>query len=297
MRQRCPDRFSLRRSWRRAMAGDGSPGESTGQDGRARSGGLAAASASLALSAALSCGGQGAGSHDNPLPGSTQGSIVQSGVTGLSGVAWSGSIFLAVGTANLAATLLRSTDATHWLAQSPSLLLGEMHRVIWDGTRFVATDPAGNVYDSADGTSFTQIGRTAPFEGLVWTGSQYVGAGTAGIYTSSDAATWTLRHATAQGTSVDAVAWSGTILVVVGSNGTVLTSADGASWTTVSPVTADFLSSVVWSGSKFLAVGTDASMGTGQVTIESADGLHWTTDAPAPVAQGHLAWSKPLGLF
>src|SRR5579862_9630328 len=103
-----------------------------------------------ALLVTTSCGSgsNGAGGDAaSPSPMAGSGPIVQSGVKSLSGVAWSGSVFLAVGNADSGATMLGSTDGVHWVGQSPPPFTLGMHEVIWDGARFVTFDKSG-VYAS-----------------------------------------------------------------------------------------------------------------------------------------------------
>ena len=70
--------------------------------------------------------------------------------------------------------------------------------------------------------------------------------------------------------SLRAAVWTGTIFVVVGEDGTILTSIDGFDWTTRQSGTNDLLLSVVWNGRQLVAVGCYGS------SLVSRDGMEWT---------------------
>ena len=71
------------------------------------------------------------------------------------------------------------------------------------------------------------------------------------------------------GTSLEAVAWSGSRFVTVGPGGAILNSTDGKAWTgCTSPTTLD-LHAVTWAMNQFVAVGDQETI------LLSADGLTW----------------------
>ncbi|MEO8102392.1 MAG: Ig-like domain-containing protein, partial [Betaproteobacteria bacterium] len=80
------------------------------------------------------------------------------------------------------------------------------------------------------------------------------------------------------------VVWSGTQFVIVGSG--ILTSPDGVTWTPQNPGTPQTLNSVVWSGTQFVAVGSAG------VILTSPDAVTWTS-RPSGTPQGLIAvaWS------
>jgi hypothetical protein len=83
------------------------------------------------------------------------------------------------------------------------------------------------------------------------------------------------------------VTWSGGLLVVVGLDGTVLTSADGVNYTAQAPNAYNTLVDVIWTGKRFVAVGL------GGTIMTSPDGIGWTerkTDPSWEALQG-VAWS------
>lgn len=83
------------------------------------------------------------------------------------------------------------------------------------------------------------------------------------------------------------VTWSGSLLVVVGLDGTVLTSADGVNYTAQAPNAYNTLIDVIWTGKRFVAIGL------GGTIMTSPDGVAWTerkTDPSWEALQG-IAWS------
>jgi hypothetical protein len=116
---------------------------------------------------------------------------------------------------------------------------------------------------------------TGPLNKIIWAGSQFVIVGVNGlVFTSPDATTWTARASGTTSALADVV-WGGSQLVAVGEGETILTSTDGITWTsryTTKPNT--MLEGVAWSGTKFVAAGSDLSS-TAAAILTSADGVVW----------------------
>jgi sugar lactone lactonase YvrE len=132
--------------------------------------------------------------------------------------------------------------------------------------------------------------------GVTWTGTQFVAvSASGGIFTSPTGTTWTARTS-GSSNALRAVASSSTVLVAVGANGTILTSANaGVSWTVQSSGTKANLMSVVWSGTQFVAVGYTGTETAG-VILTSPTGSTWTvrgasSNLPPLLA---VAWSGKL---
>lgn len=103
---------------------------------------------------------------------------------------------------------------------------------------------------------------------VIWTGSQFVAVGDAGvILTSPDGILWERRTS---GTTerLESVAGNGSMVVAVGSGGAILSSPDGVAWTQRPSGFTAFLRHVTWNGSAFLAVADGALR-------SSADGVTW----------------------
>ena len=80
---------------------------------------------------------------------------------------------------------------------------------------------------------------------------------------------WTARTS---GTTVqlNSVIWSGSRFVAVGNSGTILTSLDGITWTRRTSGTGNALWGLIWSETQFVAVGEYGTI------LTSSDGINWT---------------------
>jgi len=86
---------------------------------------------------------------------------------------------------------------------------------------------------------------------------------------STTSTIWTLANSPTTN-DMRGIAWSGTNLVAVGDNNTILTSSDGLNWISQPPVTYGYLFNAAWLGSHFAAVGQGGHI------ITSANGVNWT---------------------
>lgn len=177
---------------------------------------------------------------------------------GLTGVAWTGTKYVAVG-----GVIRTSTDGTTWPISSTGTNLSG---VAWSGTQFVAVGAAGTVMTSPDGVTWTPrtSGTASNLAAITWAGTQFVAVGAAGtLLTSPDGVTWTARTS---GTTnaLGGLTWTGTQIVVVGGSGLVLTSTDGVSWLASSAGTTvtQGLTGVAWSGARYVAVGANNGIAT-----------------------------------
>ena len=108
------------------------------------------------------------------------------------------------------------------------------------------------------------------YSGIAYNGSLYVVVGSSGnILTSSDGATWTN---TISGTnqSLLGIAYGGGLFVAVGANGTVLYSSNGTVWQPSGAVSYTNINAITYAASKFVAV-TEL----GEV-FSSNNGITWT---------------------
>ncbi|MBI5057082.1 MAG: hypothetical protein HZB61_10760, partial [Nitrospirae bacterium] len=105
---------------------------------------------------------------------------------------------------------------------------------------------------------------------VAYSGSVFVVVGNTGtILTSPDGTIWTQR--TSGTTSpLNDITYGGNIFVAVGTNGTILTSPDGTTWTQRTSGTANFITGVTYGGNIFVAVGTNGTV------LTSPDGTTWT---------------------
>lgn len=210
----------------------------------------------------------------------------------LTAVTWNGIRWVVAGGRPFeASVIMTSADCTAWT----TCCLGGMPML-----RTVAASPgtvvALGVYEavarSTDLVSWTtEAPGTRDFNDVVWTGTRFVGVGSAGrVKTSPDGVAWTAQESNTT-EDLTAVAWNGSALVAVGIDNTAMTplvmrSTTGTSW---DPVPLPGFPSVqaralAWTGSCFVATGGLGYMFT------SPDGLAWTYHQ-VPSASGILAFT------
>jgi hypothetical protein len=113
-------------------------------------------------------------------------------------------------------------------------------------------------------------GTTELLNDLALSESLLVAVGTNGtIVTSPDAVDWSIQDS---GTTANltGITWTGTRFVAVTDNSLVLTSPDAITWSSQDSGTSIALRDVAWSGTGFVAVGFNG-------IISSPDGVNWTT--------------------
>lgn len=148
----------------------------------------------------------------------------------------------------------------------------------------VSVSGSGSVRTSTDGSTWTSrtSNTTNELNSVVWTGSQFVAVGShngggdsAEIITSPNGTTaWTVRTVPAALLNEDlyGVAANGSIIVAVGTNGKIVTSPDGSTWTSRTSGTSDDLFKIAWSPALSLFV----ACGEGGRIVTSPDGTTWT---------------------
>ena len=180
-------------------------------------------------------------------------------------VAWSGSIFAAVGYVGGAEPkqVLTSPDGATWTPAPAVAEVNEFRAVTWAGNRFVAlgtgADDGTLVASSPDGSTWTIDARLGPFfpRDLCWSGELFVAAGGAGsVLISADGIDW--EFVTTDSPGLTGVAWSGERFLAVGTG--IYRSADGLQWEQVSQEQG--LRSVIWAENRYLAVGGAGSIFT-----------------------------------
>lgn len=153
---------------------------------------------------------------------------------GLTGIAWSGKTYAAVGYNRALAT---SPDGLHWTDQTSPETQADYNAVAWSGTEFVAvgsagsraiidTSPDGVTWSSEDGSGISEL------EGIAWSGKGFAAVGSGGIYSSLDGVSWTHQPAPiGAGLALHGVTFGRSEFLAVGDAGTILTSLDGVTWT------------------------------------------------------------------
>lgn len=171
------------------------------------------------------------------------------------------------------------------LTPRDSDLEAEALRAVAYFERYVAIGDGGAITTSDDGTDWTKGDFGGALSGVSFSDiaasptatNHFVVAAYGAIGYSPDGLTWT--EATGTGVPVNAygVAWGDGIYVTVGSSGEFGSSGDGASWTTSTDT--DFasvtLGVVTWTGSQFVATGSDYPSNA-VVVATSPDGDAWT---------------------
>ena len=98
------------------------------------------------------------------------------------------------------------------------------------------------------------------------------------VLTSSDGLTWS-SQTIAAGTWLVSIAYGNGTWVAVGAGGTILVSTNLTTWVSAKAVTANKLNGVLYANGIFVAVGDSATI------VTSPDGLNWTTQ-PVPSSFG-----------
>lgn len=190
------------------------------------------------------------------------------------------------------ADVVTSPDGTDWTERFTGVA-GELLRVIFDGTHFVAvgrgldTAARGCVLRSADGVNWTSQSTPTVLLDLAYGNGVYVaiaepatGATGNGFMTSTDGVTWTARTVAYD---VKRVLFTAGRFVAPDLKGHVVTSTDGVSWigATVAPDISEYRLGFAASPEMFLL-----SYPTGH-TFASPDGTTWTeVTASMPTAWG-----------
>lgn len=220
----------------------------------------------------------------------------------VSALGWNGSIFLAGG---FSGGLKYSSNGVDWTSVSSPPSMSKYYGFAWNGSMWLALGEGTNTMAySSDGQTWTGLGAsifTMRAYNAAWNGSYWVavGRGTNDIAKSSDGINWTGYDTTmswGQG-----VAWSPELaLWIVVGYGTYMScmkaSTDGATWNTVYPPyeNSDWsVNRVVWTGSRFVAVGATYYTGTVRAWY-SSDGYNWASTArPAGIKTipYGLAWN------
>jgi len=173
---------------------------------------------------------------------------------------WTGSSFLILGTN----AMLTSPDGVSWALDVPPGgnyfdVASSPTQLVLVGNQRIATD------DGSTGWK-TQIRSSEIMNGIVWTGSLFVAGGASGrfassngrVITSPDGLTWTAQDFEPGNHMLD-ISWNGKILTMISRTGLLYVSADGLSWT--SQYIGGF-SDIMWNGSQFFMTGGGSLSGS-----------------------------------
>jgi hypothetical protein len=188
----------------------------------------------------------------------------------LSGVAASGDLLMVVGDSGV---LLSSPDGAAW-TRRVSKTTENLNAIVWIGAKFVFVGDNGAVA-TVVGTGPANVHTPPTPENLaaiaVNASGKLATVGTNGvILTSPDGITWTQRVSNT-GASLLAITASGNQFVATGTGGKIVVSNSGNTWSIAQSKTASTLAGIVWSGTGFVAVGAAGAVST------SPDGVTWTS--------------------
>jgi hypothetical protein len=164
------------------------------------------------------------------------------------------------------------------------------------GTRTNGSAVAGEMTASTDGGQTWSIAadQASPVRAVIDDGQRFVAVGDGGqVYASTDGHAWNALATVAGAPSLVAVAHGGGVYVATGPKGTLATSPNGASWSSITPTTDDAaidFSGLLFDGKQFVRIGTAIVLpgwrGPSDGIVQtSADGVSWTTQShPVSVA-------------
>ena len=235
----------------------------------------------------------------NSIAYSSGGSNNWVGVTGSNsifstgrGVAWNGTIWVAVGVGTSFSIAYSQDGSNNWtgVTGSKTIFSTAGYGVAWNGTIWVAVGEGitNSIAYSYDGITWTGVTSSNNiFSDYVlsveWNGTRWVavGQGTSNtIAYSFDGITWvgvTGSKSNIFSTYCRGIAWNGTKFVSVGqgTNFSIAYSSDGINWTGVTGSISSIFSQgngIAWNGTQFVAVG----YGTAYTIAYSSDGINWT---------------------
>jgi hypothetical protein len=247
------------------------------------------------------------------------------GAGGLSGVAWGGGLFVAVGEQRRLLTSPDGAAWIDRTASVPAAMshLAEAvwtgSRFVVAGLTGIMTSPDGVAWTRVDARSYSSVAAgpgivvamgwegeyATSATGEAWTvrflpvmpggaahvltvsygDGRFVAAGESGVlHTSVDGTNWTNRMLPAS-RSFQALAHGGGRFCATGPHRGAAVSADGAAWANATTGALDIGRDVLWTGARFVSVGSGAGFGGAIAT--SLDCVGWTPSA----------WSLPPGVF
>jgi hypothetical protein len=222
----------------------------------------------------------------NPLSGWSNATGTGLNTEIINSVKWSGSYWLA-GTKQTG-KIWTSSDGIQWTNITSIASLANINTIGWNGYKWAAVgsdaltnstimqaDSSAIAWNAAN-NGFTIAGNGIATNGLMWVA---VGSGTSSIKYSYDAMTW--NDVMPQLSVASCVAWNGGKFVAGGSNGNALNlmySVTGVEWTyATSPSPISSITSILWDGSLWNAIGYTNNVSGPNTCIRSPDGISWTT--------------------
>jgi hypothetical protein len=259
--------------------------------------GIAYTGVSLIASSSFVAVGAGGTLFSSP-DGTTWTQLTSHTLANLNAAVFADSRFVIAGDSGV---ILASSDGVNYAGVN-SKTSSNLYALGVNGGTIVAVGAGGAIVNSTDGLNWGAVssGTSNNLYGAAAGNNVYVAVGANGtLLTSSDAGTWKTialpTSADLRAVTFGLVPVSGStsgattnMFVVVGANGTLVTSTDGANWTVRAPIGSNTLNSVTF-GSRFVAVGVAGNIFTSQ------DGVTWTQSVSATTNDlNSVAWSSGI---
>jgi len=160
-----------------------------------------------------------------------------------------------------------------------------LEQIVYAEGRYVSAEYFGSVFLSWDGVTWSSVGDPPDIDRpkLAYGAGVFVAAGikesaptTAQITWSPDGRRWNQATFPNGVPYVRAVAFGGGKFTAVGDDGTVLTSADGKTWSVTTVGTLPDFRRIVWSGSAWVAAAVNPTGSNAEVIWTSPDAVTWT---------------------
>jgi hypothetical protein len=214
------------------------------------------------------------------------------------GVAWNGSMWVAVGYGGTN-SIAYSTNGINWTGLGRSIFSGYGYSIAWNGSMWVAVGEGtvNTMAYSTNGIDWTGLGKSifsSSGWGITWNGTMWVavGNGTNTIAYSYNGIDWTGLGTSIFSTNGYGVAWNGSMWVATGNGtNTIAYSNNGTSWTGLgTSVFSTIGRDVAWNGSMWVAVGN----GTNTI-VYSYNGIDWTGLGVTILGNGlDVAWNGTM---
>ena len=212
------------------------------------------------------------------ITGMAQGSYIQSAVWGRDGLIVVGDISESSDPSHRPA-ILSSADGTSWeFHPLPTSQSKQVSFAGWTGSQYIIAGTGGLYESSPDFETWTKlspIGETKVLSKITSNGTTFVAVGGNAVITSGDGETWSLSNPA--DFNAESITWTGTMFVTVGKGGSIFTSPDAKEWTAQKLEGNPWLHDITWNGSLLVAVGGGPN-GGGQVIETSLDGMSWSQE-------------------
>lgn len=201
----------------------------------------------------------------------------------LSSIAYSGSKYVAVGSAGgstEAMLVFSSENGETWQDRNVGAF-GYLFSVAWSGDRFLAVGSGSDlmhtssILTSIDGTNWSEdsAGLGLLLTRVIWTGNKFYVTGDHGnVFSSGDGNSWK-KLFVGDSVTLQSVTWTGSTLAVLGTDrhnhGKNFYSTDDSTWTTYTHSGLDTCFSLIWVNGRYIMGGRHGILRT------SLDGFTW----------------------